>query len=76
MTNQLARQHSVRVGKLSATLKPKIHVVAVGYDVAKAILKRFASEGESNRNCVAVDDGFNRFRRLLQHDVAQCQREM
>jgi hypothetical protein len=40
MTNQLARarQHSVRVGKLSATIKTKIHVVAVGYDVAKPSL--------------------------------------
>jgi len=46
MANQLTRtsQDSVRVGKQCAAIETKIHMSAIGYYVAKPILKRFACE--------------------------------
>ena len=46
MADQRSRplQHSVGVGKECTAIKTKIHVTAIGYDVAKAVLKWFASE--------------------------------
>ena len=69
MTNRLTRtgKDSVRVGKQCPVIETKIHVTAIRYYVAKPILKWFACERESNRDCVTLDDGFNRCGRLLQH---------
>jgi hypothetical protein len=67
MANQLARalQSSNRVAQQRAAVESEVHVAAIGHDVAKAVLKRFAGERESNRDCVALGDGLNRVGRLL-----------
>jgi hypothetical protein len=69
MANQLTRtiKNSIRAGKQCAAIETKIHVTAIRYYVAKPILKRFTCERKSNRDCVPLDDGFYRCRRLLQH---------
>jgi hypothetical protein len=42
-----------------------VHMAAIGHDVAKAVLKRFAREGESDHDCVTFGDGLDRIGRLL-----------
>jgi len=61
MANPLAlsNQEPIRVGKESATVEPQVYVSAVGHDVTKPILNRFAGERESNRQGVSPGDGFD-----------------
>lgn len=72
MPNRLARtlQNSFGIGKQRASVETQVHVIAIGHDVAKAILERFAGERESNRNCLTFGDRFNRVGRLLENYLA------
>lgn len=78
MANRLARtlQNPVRIRKQRATVETEVHVAAIGHDVAKAVLKGFAGERESNRDSVTFGDGFNRVGRLLQNYLAQRQSQV
>lgn len=75
MTNRLAppSQDSAGVGKQSATVESEVHVSAVGHDVTKPILKRFAGERESNRDRVSFGDRLDRLGRFFQNQFAQGQ---
>src|SRR5580658_9135391 len=54
MTNQVARalENSVRVGKQRAAVETDVHVIEIGNNMAKAVLKRFAGEREPDRHSV------------------------
>jgi hypothetical protein len=73
MANQFARtlQNSVRVGKQRATVETEVDVAAIGHDVAKAVLERFAGERESDRDSTTFEDGFDRVGCLLKNYLAQ-----
>jgi len=72
VTNRLALsdENSVGIRQQRTTIESEIHVGGVGHDVAEAILQRLAGERESNRHCVALDDGLNRRRRFLKNQLA------
>ena len=78
MTNQFARafENSVRVGKQRAAVETEVHVIEIGDNMAKAVLKRFAGEGESDRDSVTFDDGLDRVGRLSQNHITQRQSQI
>ena len=67
----IAGEDAIRIGKQRSAIEAEVHVAGVGGDVAKAVLQRFAGEGESDGDGVPFGDGFNGIGGFVEHDVAE-----